>query len=124
MLAEALNQLVFNEFDSPSDAVSEGPLAGVAVAFDHHSIDAAEESSGIFGVVHVLLQVGEDPLGVGVRTGCKGIAQMFKNEARDSFGALEKDVAGESVGHQNIDLAPVDVASFHVPHKVHTRSAT
>src|SRR6266568_5090306 len=87
------------------------------------ALHAKQGRATIFRMIEALLEVGECAAREQISyLPCDGRSQRFFQsrayQVRHAFGSLERDIADESVRHNDVDSAAVDVAAFDVADKI------
>ena len=90
---------------------------GAAVALHHQAVEAEEDRAiVVVGVEVDLQQVERGPrqreAGLRPKRALEGAAQQVGDEARRALGGLERDIAGEAVGDDDVDVAARQLVAF------------
>jgi hypothetical protein len=111
--------LSFGELGGHANGVLDGVGVGAAVRDDANALDAQQRSAAVFGIIHALLefveggarQQGADLARDG---GFQRLAQHLVHHFHQAFADLQRHVADEAVADDDVGVAGINIAAFHV----------
>ena len=97
--------------------MGEAERVGAAVALHHHAVQAEQDGAVVAARVHPLAQpverrAGEQVAEAGGDGGGEDLAQEVAHQLERALAGLERDVAGEAVGHHHVHRAGGDVVAL------------